>query len=146
MSTKRAQFIQAHENLKGYLKMFMSSDQRHAMLDMIKGEEGEYFVEVVNSLTKRIQEMPVTYATDGQGGDAIVYLHYFRGSINAWVTERDVGVKFEDGTRDDTQTQAFGRVDMGHGSELGYIAINQLIEYGIELDLYWTPKKLRECK
>ena len=31
-------------------------------------------------------------------------------------------------------------------AELGYISIEELTEYGAELDLHWTPKTLREVK
>ena len=44
------------------------------------------------------------------------------------------------------QIQAFGLANLGYGAELGYICIKELIEHGIELDLYWTPKTLGEVK
>lgn len=46
--------------------------------------------------------------------------------------------------------QAFGLADLGCGAELGYISMEELVEFRgrfglpIERDLYWTPKPLSE--
>ena len=39
----------------------------------------------------------------------------------------------------DKQLQAFGKADLGHGGELGYISIVEIIKCGAELDLHWQP-------
>ena len=48
---------------------------------------------------------------------------------------------------EDEQLQAFGLADLfGDGGELGYVSIEELKSVGAEMDLYWTPKTLREIK
>ncbi len=82
--------------------------------------------------------MPKTYEQDGKGDDAVVYLHYFRGDMDWYITEKDMEAE---------QHQAFGLADLGMGfPELGYINISELIDNNVELDLYWEPKTLREVK
>jgi len=120
------------------VKDFVSDSQLEAMGDGVRGEEGEFFKTLFVKLAETITNMPVTYKTDGQGDEAIVHLHYFRGNMDWYITEKDMG---------DEQIQAFGLADLGMGyPELGYISIEELVANGIELDLYWTPKTLAEVK
>lgn len=126
---------------EGVLSHFMSKAQRVTLGMLVKGEEGEAFADIVLELAERIVKMPKTYETDGQGNDAIAYLHYFHGGMDFYISEKDRG----DTSPDTRQHQAFGLVDMGY-PELGYVSIQELIDNGIELDLYWTPKPLRECE
>ena len=79
----------------------------------------------------------------------MVHLHYFGGSVDAWIVERDMGdSKYQDEIG--PQYQAFGPITLYgesiRDSEWGYISIQELIENGIELDLYWTPKAVKEVK
>lgn len=74
---------------------------------------------------------------------------YIGGSVDAWIVERDVGdSKYQ--AEIDPQHQAFGPITLrGESigeSEWGYISIQELIDNGVELDLYWTPKPVREVK
>jgi hypothetical protein len=84
--------------------------------------------------------IPALYATDGQGKDAIVHLHYFVGGADWYVTELDP----ETG-------EAFGSADLGMGPELGYIPLTELESvlaggiFPVERDLQWAPKPLREA-
>lgn len=119
---------------------FIGPEQRSVLNSMLRGEEGEYFANMLHDLSDRVQRMPKTGEADTE--DAIVYLHYFLGSIDAWITERDMG----DGTADKSQHQAFGMVDLGYGPELGYISLPELFGSGVEIDLHWTPKPLNEIK
>ncbi len=120
------------------VKTFVSDSQLEAMGNGVRSEEGEFFKTLFVDLAERINNMPVTYKTDGQGDEAIVYLHYFRGNMDWYITEKDM---------EDEQHQAFGLADLGMGfPELGYISIEELVQNGIELDLYWTPKTLAEVK
>jgi hypothetical protein len=125
---------------EGVLSHFMSKAQRVTLGVLVKGEEGEGFADIVLGLAERIVNMPKTYETDGQGEDAVAHLHYFHGSMDFYISEKDRG----DITPDTRQHQAFGLADMGY-PELGYVSIQELIDSGIELDLYWTPKPLKEC-
>lgn len=76
------------------------------------------------------------------GDGAIVYLHYFKGACDWWITERDSDPDGEG------QIQAFGFANLGDPecAELGYISIVELIRHGVELDLYWQSRTLGEVK
>jgi len=127
-----------HANLPVILKEFMSKPQISAFVTGCNGEEAEYFQEKANELAKVFANMPVTYEQDGKGDEAIVYLHYFRGGMDWFITEKDM---------EDEQLQAFGYCDLGMGfPELGYVSIQELIENNVELDIHWTPKTLGKVK
>ena len=92
----------------------------------------------VLAMAERIADMPKTYDTDGQGQDAIAHLHYTCGDWHWYITERD-----REGWGGE---QAFG-LTVGHERELGYISIAEIAATaGAELDLFWTPKPLREIQ
>lgn len=134
-----ARYALSHE---GALANFMSKVQRAALAVLLSSEEGEAIADTIIEYAKRIVDMPQTYQTDGQGWDAVAHLHYFHGGHDWYITEKDKGT----GDPNDTQQiQAYGLADMGC-PEIGYIPIQTLIENNIELDLYWTPKPLKECK
>ena len=121
-----------------YLRRFVSTQQLSVLGDACYGEEREWFIDTLVELAERILAMPKTYEQDGKGDDAIVYLHYFKGDMDWYITEKDVETE---------QHQAFGLADLGMGfPELGYISIEELTEFGAELDLHWTPKTLAEVK
>ncbi len=122
------------------LRKFIGVSQLHAIADaLILGEESDFFTSKLEELTKLVRTMPKTYEQDGKGDDAVVVLHYFTGGMDWYITEKDM-------IDDDAQHQAFGLADLGYGGELGYISIQELIDNGVELDLYWEPKTLREVK
>ena len=90
---------------------------------------------------ERIKAMPKTYEQDGLGDQAVAYLHYFSPAVDWYITEKDAETPEEPG-----QHQAFGLADLGHGAELGYISIVELLENDVELDLYFKPCKLAEIR
>lgn len=115
-------------------RKYICTSQMNAMLDGIRGEEGDFFRGKFVELARLFASMPKTYQQDGLGDKAVVHLHYFKGAADWFITERDKEV---------VQYQAFGLADLfGDGGELGYISIVELIQNGVELDLYWTPKTL----
>lgn len=121
------------------VKHFVGDSQLEAMGNGVRGEEAEFFKTLFVKLEWKIQTMPKTGETDGQGDDAVVHLHYFLGNMDWFITEKDM--------IEDEQYQAFGLADLGMGfPELGYISIEEITGAGAELDLYWTPKTLREVK
>lgn len=63
--------------------------------------------------------MDKTYEQDGKGEESIAYLHYFRGSADWYILEKD---------SEPEQFQAFGWADLGGGGELGYISIIDLVQ------------------
>jgi hypothetical protein len=116
---------------------FIGRSQCAAILSGINGEEGEYFLGLVDQISTTIANMPKTYEQDGLGDQAVVHLHYFFRGMDWHITERDM---------EDEQMQAFGLADIGYGPELGYIWLAEITESGAELDLYWTPKTLAALK
>ena len=124
------------------LKKFIGKSQLAVMGAGVRGEEGQYFKDKFVEVAEVIKNMPHTYQTDGQGDKAVAYLHYFKGGMDWYITEKDKG---DDESTD--QIQAFGYADLGQGGgEVGYISIQEIIGAGVELDLHWTPKTLGQIK
>lgn len=128
------------------LAHFIGRDQIHVLNCNMRGEEGEYFKQMLVDLKARIDKMPSTGQTDGQGSAAVAYLHYFAGGQANWyITEKDIGSA--DQSPGEEQWQAFGLADLfGDGGELGYICIPEIINNRGEIDLYWTPKTLARIR
>ncbi|MEI6619121.1 MAG: hypothetical protein WCO17_08355 [Betaproteobacteria bacterium] len=126
------------------LGSYICKRQSADLEQLIRGEEGLYFQETLEALAALIAGMPQTGDTDGEGDDAVVYLHYFMGNFDFWITERDMG----DGSADLQQHQAFGFVNLGDpdNAELGYISLPELFASNVELDLNWTPKTLAQVR
>lgn len=123
---------------------FIGARQMQVLKGLLKsGEERSHFVDMMDKLASRIDTMPATGETDSEGDKAIVYLHYFYGSADWYITEKDIG----DGSQDDRQHQAFGYANLGDDdcAEFGYISLPELFTVNAELDLYWTPKPLSQC-
>ena len=120
------------------IRKFVNESQIQALAEAANGEESEYFINLMIDLAEHLKTMPKTYEQDGKGDSAVVHLHYFRGDMDWYITERDM---------EDEQLQAFGLADLGMGfPELGYISIEELKANNIELDLHWTSKTLAEVK
>lgn len=119
------------------LKQFIPSNELSMVREAMRGEEGQHFINKLVEIAEVVKTTPVTYGQDGMGDNAIAYLHYFRGGMDWYITEKD---------SEDEQLQAFGIVNMGHGFEMGYISIVELLNSQIELDLHFTPKTLGEIK
>jgi hypothetical protein len=120
------------------LRRFMSGPQRAAVIQGMLGEEKQFFYEKMDELAALVETMPKTYEQENVR-DPVVYLHYFTGGADWYITERDVD---SDGAG---QQQAFGLADLfGDGGEKGYISIAEIIRHGAELDFHFTPRPLSE--
>lgn len=129
------------------LRKFIGHEQSYAIRTASKGEEGEYFKKMMADLEQTIATMPKSYETDGQGDQAMAILHYFKNGSDWYIIEKDAGSP--DDKEQGVQAQAFGFACLNGDSqnaELGYISISELIKYGVELDLYWTPKTIGAIK
>jgi len=129
------------------LNQFIGISQLSAMRSNCRGEEGEYFKKMIKKLKDQITTMPKTYETDGQGDEAMATLHYFNGGSDWYIIEKDAGSP--DDEVQGIQAQAFGFACLNgdiQNAELGYISIEELIKYGVELDLYYTPEKIGKIK
>ena len=102
-------------------------------------------------LTKEIRDrLPPLRATDGQGEDAIVQVKFFTPTSNwTWFALEGEPVLDEDGNEIDFHF--FGLVE-GFESELGTFSLKELesvklpLGLGIERDMYFSPKPLREAR
>ncbi|QBC45876.1 hypothetical protein [Iodobacter fluviatilis] len=120
------------------LKLWMPKAQLGAMVEGLRSrEERQYFRDKSLEMAVRVLDMPKTYEQDGKGDAAIVYLHYFIGGFDFYITEKDVT---------DGVTQAFGFVNSLDCGELGYISITEIVSCGAELDLFFEPTPLAEIK
>ena len=119
------------------LMRFVGKQQLEIMMSSAKGEEGQFFIDKMLEVANIVSTMPKTYEQDGMGDDAVVYLHYFKGSSDWYITERDM---------EEDQLQAFGYAKIGSEGELGYINIDDLTRINVELDLYWKPKTIGDIK
>jgi len=129
------------------LDRFIGVSQLTIMRENCNGEEGAWFKGMIADLKTKISDMPKTYETDGQGDAAVATLHYFHGGSDWWIVERDAGAP--DDEIQGVQTQAFGLACLNgdaENAEIGYINIQELIDNGVELDLYYTPKTIGEIK
>ncbi|MAD95846.1 MAG: hypothetical protein CMB99_00820 [Flavobacteriaceae bacterium] len=120
------------------IKAFIPDAQFQVLAKNIRAsEEATFFANKIIELKERIDTMAKTYEQDGKGMNATAYLHYFGGSYDAYITEKDM-----DGGVD----QAFGWASFGQGGELGYISIADITKQpGIELDLHFDPKSLNQA-
>ncbi len=132
-----------HQEAIAYLKPFIGSRQLNSMAALCRGEEGQFFKDKLVEMAGIIEKMPKTGETDEQGTDALVILHYFYGSGDWWITEKDMGCEGEEGNE---QHQAFGYVNLGDdmNAEFGYVSLPELFSCNVELDLHWTPKPVKE--
>jgi hypothetical protein len=106
---------------------------------IIKGALEE-FQDAIIRINKAVEEMPKTYQTDGVK-DKMVYLHYFYGNADWYIVEKDMSASV------DGHLQDFGYANIGHGAELGYISIKELVGMGnVELDLYFEPRLWSELQ
>jgi hypothetical protein len=130
-----------------FLQQFISPSQLLCIVAGTRGEEKQFFNDKIDEVIKTIEGMPSTGQTDGSGDAAIVYLHYFAGGADWYITEKDKGSSDDAPEDKGKQFQAFGLADLFHdGGELGYISIQELIENNIELDLHFRPQTLAEVK
>lgn len=123
------------------LREFLPRSQYMATEQGLRGEEREYFSDKMRELEQVIANMPQSYQTDGQGDNAPVTLHYFRGNADWYIIEKDSDPDGEG------QIQAFGLADLGMGEpEFGYINIQELVQAGVEMDYHFAPRTLRDLK
>ena len=95
-------------------------------------EDFDYF----ENLIEGYREIPTLYEQDEKGKNAVVYLHYFSGGSDWYITELDK-----------ENNEGFGFVVLNEdtqNAEFGYINMNELANSKIDLDLYWSFKTLNE--
>jgi hypothetical protein len=125
----------------GVIRPFFSASQLFVIEQACKGAQANLFIQKVVDIEKLIVSMPVITGQDGLDDDEImVYLHYSDGCNDWFIAEKDM---------DGGATWAFGYTtldNMKNCSGLGFISISDLVERGVEFDLYFKPCKLGEIK
>ena len=88
------------------------------------------------------EQLPILYATDGQGNEAIAYVKFFTPwSDWTWYA-----------TEYDPDERRFFDLVVGLEVELGYFDLGEVAAVRapgglrIERDEYWTPRPLKECR
>ena len=135
-SPSRAEALTALSALREWLPV----NQLRAMWKLTAGEEGAFYLQKLVETDGHIQAMPVTYTEREKKEDAVISLYYFHGGSDWYIIEKDI----EGGV-----SQAWGFAILngdGQNAETGYISITELIELGVELDLYFTPITLATAR
>jgi hypothetical protein len=131
-------------NYNAILKQFIPAEQ-------LKVAEGSNeFDEILFNLANLIIDMPSTKEQDGLGDYQFVFLHYFSGSSDWYVTEKDAG---DPEHNDFAQSQAFGfgiLNDDTQNAEMSEIPIDGehglTATKGVELDFHFVPTPLKDIK
>ena len=100
-----------------------------------RGDSDDIF-EHYENLIEGYREIPKLYYQDGKGKNAIVYLHYFSGGSDWYITELDKETN-----------EGYGYVVLDgdtQNSEFGYINLNEFADSIVQLDLYWSFQTLNE--
>ena len=100
-----------------------------------RGDSDDVF-EHYENLIEGYREIPNLYFQDEKGKNAVVYLHYFYGGGDWYITELDKETN-----------EAYGYAILNgdtQNSEFGYMNLNELTNSYINLDLYWSFKTLNE--
>lgn len=109
------------------VKMFLPKHQQQ----VIVGSEEHW--DIIKNLENIIEQIPGPYGQDGvPADDKIVYLHYFHGGCDWYITERDEwGIQY----------QMFGYANLGDDemAEWGYVGVPELEDSRVELALFWKP-------
>jgi len=122
------------------VQIFMPPMQQEVVKENLRGEEANYFRDILETLERIINEMPKTYTTEGiKEEDKIIYLHYFYADSDWYVAEKEIH---------GDEAMAFGYAIL-HGdtemAEWGYVSINEIKETGkVELDFHWKPRPFKE--
>lgn len=138
---------QAKRLLMGALEPYIGRRQREELRGQLKALAGWAVADKLLLLGMTVQGMPKTYEQASLGEEAVVYLHYRLGNVQAWITERDKG---DADPLDNLQHQATGYVNLYGGgfgdAELGYVCIQEYIETGVRLDLDWKPVTVKALR
>lgn len=127
------------------LRPLMASRQSEAVAELMRGEEGEFFMDKMVELAQLVDSMPITYAQRNES-DPIAYLHYFFGGSDWYIVEKDM-----DGEVDQAWGFACLNGDMMN-AEYGYISIAELVDlklqFGltVDLDFHFKPTRMSQVK
>jgi hypothetical protein len=127
------------------LRPFMAYRQCEAVAELMRGEEGGFFMDKMVELAQLVDTMPVTYGQQNES-DPIAYLHYFFGGSDWYIVEKDMDGEVE---------QAWGFACLNGdmmNAEYGYISIAELVvlklQMGltVDLDFHFRPTRMSLVK
>lgn len=114
------------------IEHFLPVMQARHVRELMRGEEGSFFIDKMIELSKLIDNMPVTYKN--REGDPLAFLHYFHGGSDWYIVEKDV---------DGGVMQAYGYACLNGdmmNAEYGYISIEELRPFPMmQLDFHFEP-------
>ncbi|MHB8914981.1 MAG: DUF2958 domain-containing protein [Thiobacillus sp.] len=137
LKVKKHQAIEALNRLRP----LMAHRQSEAVAELMRGEEGEFFMDKMVELAQLVDSMPATYSQRNES-DPIAYLHYFFGGSDWYIAEKDM-----DGEVDQAWGFACLNGDMMN-AEYGYISIAELValklQFGVtvDLDFHFKPTRM----
>ena len=109
-----------------------------SMQFMVMKEAKEEYPFMIKGVKDALDNIPPMYAQDGKGKNAVVWLHYFHGGSDWYITELDK-----------ESNVAFGYVILNQDSqmsEFGQISLDELVDIDLmNLDLYWSVKTLNQA-
>lgn len=122
---------------------FIGATQFKIVLEGLRGEEAGFFAEKMIELWARIEAMPETHGQADEA-DPKAFLHYFGGSFDAYILEKDCGDA--DDEPGQSQIQAYGYASFYGPDSLegGFISLPEILGSGAELDFHFDPKPLSE--
>lgn len=103
---------------------------------LMKGEEGDFFVQAMIDLEAKYKALPIIGGpeSDQPAEVATATIHLFHPSCDWWIVERD----------EDPAEPVFGIADMGD-REMGYISLQEILSTPlVEVDLHWKPKTVAQ--
>jgi len=117
----------------GFELGFIPFSERIAVSDMPE----DVSIPLLENVKQALADIPRLYAQDGKGKNSIVYLHYFTGGSDWYITELDKDTK-----------EGFGYAVLNgdyQNSEFGYMPISQFTKAeNLELDLHWKYKTVNQ--
>ncbi len=127
---------------------FFPKHQLRLVKELLNGDEGKYFENILIEFDKRISEMPATYESEKEEDKKLAYLHYFAGDSHWYILEKDKGDPDDEKNEVPAQSEAFGWVILNGdliNAEYGYISIAELRDIPeVELDFYFEPTPIRD--
>ncbi len=115
--------------------------------------DAKFYLDKLLEIQDTILNMPYIYQQDGRGDKATAYLHYFTGSSDWYITEKDVNnplIAEPEKPVISEQFQASGLACLNcdiTNMKLCYIPINELCSIPmVELDFHFTPLSIGKAK
>lgn len=119
------------ESLTLLLKYMPRNEVLGLYMNCIDGSEQEFFREKIIETARIIKSAPPLGSQEALGDNAKVFLHYFGGASDIWITELD---------RETGEAYGYSCLTGDYlDAELGYVYIPEFRD-SLELDLYWDDE------